>query len=163
MPAFEYKYRVNGLVKASAEITGKVCKDLIDSDGAVTPARLVEVSKPKNAPLHGEFEWNNTIAAQKYREEQARQIIKNIVIIEVDEKEEEPKQAKCWVNSDRAFVPTDERLHKYVTIDTALNNESWKDNLLKAAKRDMTSFIVKYKRLTELNKIIEDMHDFLGA
>ncbi|MBP5423884.1 MAG: hypothetical protein J6Y78_15715 [Paludibacteraceae bacterium] len=163
MAAFEYKYRVNGLVKAPAEITGKVCKDLIDSDGAVTPARLVEVSKPKDAPLHGEFEWNNTIAAQKYREEQARQIIKNIVIIEVAEEDEEPKQVKCWVNSDRAFVPTDERLHKYVTIDTALSNESWKDNLLKTAKRDMTSFIVKYKRLTELSKIIEDMNDFLGA
>lgn len=161
--AFEYKYRVNGLVKVPAEVTGRVCKDLIDKDGSVTPERLVEVSKPKNAPLHNEFEWNDTTAAQKYREEQARQIIKNIVIIEIPEDTDELKQVKCWVNSDRAFVPTDERLHKYVTIDTALSTESWKDNLLKAARRDMISFITKYRRLTELNKVIEDMKNFLGA
>ena len=163
MAAFEYKFRVNGLVKASAEVTGKVCKDLIDSDGAVTPKRLVEVSKPKDAPLHDEFEWNNTIAGQKYREEQARQIIKNVVIIQISEEEEKPKQIKCWVNSDRAFVPTDERQHKYLTIDTALSNSEWRDNLIKAAKRDMVSFIAKYKRLNELANIIKDMNDFLGA
>lgn len=161
--AFEYKYRINGIVKAPAEVTGMVCKSLIDEDGAVTPERLVEVSKPKDAPLHNEFEWNNTIAAQKYREEQARQIIKNIVIIEVSEDIEEPKEVKCWVNSDRAFVPTDERLHKYVTIDTALSTETWRNNLLKTARKDMTSFIAKYRRLTELSKIIDDMNSFLGA
>ena len=159
--AFEYKYRVNGLVKAPAEVTGKICKDLIDKNGSVTPEKLVEVSKPEEAPLHNEFEWDNTVAAQKYREEQARQIIKNIVIIEVPEETEEPKQVRCWVNSDRAFVSTDERLHKYVTIDTALSTEDWKNNLLKAAQKDMASFITKYKRLTELSKIIEDMNDFL--
>ena len=161
MPAFEYKYRINGLQKVSAEVTGAVCKDLIDKEGAVTPQRLVEVSKPKDAPLHDEFEWNNTIAAQKYREEQARQIIKNIVIIEVKEEEAQPKAVKCWVNSDRAFVPTDEGAHRYVTINAALNDTSWRDNLLKAARRDMLSFIAKYKRLTELGKIISDITDFL--
>ena len=163
MSAFEYKYRISGLQKTPAEVTGAVCKDLIDKEGAVTPQRLVEISKPKDAPLHDEFEWNNTIAAQKYREEQARQIIKNIVIIEVSEETEEPKQIKCWVNSDRAFVPTDEKLHKYVTIDTALNNIGWRDNLIKAAKKDMSAFIHKYRRLTELSEIIDKMNDFLGA
>jgi len=163
MSAFEYKYRISGLQKVPAEVTGAVCKDLIDKEGAVTPQRLVEVSKPKDAPLHGEFEWNNTIAAQKYREEQARQIIKNIVIMEVEEEEAQPKIVKCWVNSDRAFVPTDEGTHRYVTIDTALSNVSWRDNLLKAARRDMSSFIAKYRRLTELDKIINDMNNFLGA
>ena len=161
--AFEYKYRVNGIIKAPAEVTGKVCKDLIDEDGSVTPERLVEVSKPLDAPLHNEFEWDNTVAAQKYREEQARQIIKNVVIIEVSEETEDPKQVKCWVNSDRAFVATDERLHRYVTIDAALNTDTWKNNLLKAARRDMTSFITKYRRLNELSKIIDDMNNFLGA
>ena len=163
MPAFTYKYRINGLVKAPPEVTGAVCKKLIDEEGAVTPERLVEVSKPKNAPLHNEFEWNNDKAAKKYREEQARQIIKNIVIIKVEETVTEPKKIKCWVNSDRAFVPTDEKLHRYVTLETALNDISWRDNLLEAARRDMNSFITKYRRLTELGKIIDEMNSFLDS
>ena len=143
MAAFEYKYRINGIVKAPAEVTGEVCQNIINEEGTVTPKKLVDVSRPKDAPLHDEFEWNDDVAAEKYREEQARQIIKNIVIID--------------------FVPTDTRQHEYVTIDTALNNADWRNNLIESAKRDMLSFIHKYKRLGELNKIIADMNEFLGA
>lgn len=163
MAAFEYKYRINGIVKAPAEVTGEVCQNIINEEGTVTPKKLVDVSRPKDAPLHDEFEWNDDVAAEKYREEQARQIIKNIVIIEVSDDVDEPKEVKCWVNSDRAFVPTDTRQHEYVTIDTALNNADWRNNLIESAKRDMLSFIHKYKRLGELNKIIADMNEFLGA
>lgn len=161
MPAFEYKYRVKGLIKAPPEVAGKVCDEIIKEDGVVTPERLVDVSRPETAPLHNEFEWNNDVAAEKYRNEQARQIIKNIVRIEIED--EEPTKVKCWVNSDRAFVPTDERQHHYVTIDTALSNQNWRENLIEAAKRDMRAFIVKYKRLNELEPILNDMTNFLGA
>ena len=163
MAAFEYRYRIKGLIKAPPEITGKVCQDIIDKEGAVTPERLVDASKPEDAPLHNEFEWDDNVAAQKFREEQARQIIKNVVVVKVSDETEEPKQIKCWVNSDRAFVPTDERIHKYVALDTALNNINWRDNLIDTAKKDMYAFINKYRRLDELSKIIDDMVDFLGA
>ena len=163
MAAYEYKYRIKGLVKAPPEVTGKVCQDIISKEGVVTPARLVAVSEPKDAPLHGEFEWADDIAAQKYREEQARQIIKNIVIVEVSEGITEHEPIKCWVNSDRAFVPTDERTHRYVPLDTALNNINWRDNLIEMAKKDMIAFMHKYSRLNELSKIIDDMNDFLNA
>lgn len=163
MAAFVYQYRVKGLVKAPPEVAGKVCQEIIEEEGAITPKSLVRVSEPIDAPLHEEFEWQDDIAAQKYREEQARQIIKNIVTIEVSEETAEPKQVKCWVNSERAFVPTDERAHKYVTLNTALGNVNWRDNLIESAKKDMHAFIHKYRRLNELEDIINDMTNFLGA
>lgn len=161
--AFTYKYRIDGLIKTPAAVAGKVCQDIIDKEGAVTPKKLVDVSRPKEAPLHNEFEWNNKIAAEKFREEQARQIIKNIVAIEITEEASEPERIVCWKNCDRAFVPTDERIHKYVTIETALANNDWRENLLRAARKDMIAFVTKYKRLTELGPIIKGMEDFLGA
>lgn len=158
--AFTYKYRCPGIVKAPVEVTGRICQEIIDQDGAVTPKRLIDVSRPEDAPLHNEFEWDDGVAAEKFREEQARQIIKNVII--VDSSIEEERTIKAEIG-DRAFVPTDERLHRYVNIATAIDNDKWRENLLNQARKDMYAFRAKYFRLTELQYIIKDIDDFLGA
>ena len=121
----------------------------------MTPEKLVEVSKPKDAPLHQEFEWNNTIAAQKYREEQASCLIRHLIIVRVDIEEIKPYK-------DRAFVHTGNKEQGYVPLKDALNNETWRENLLKTAYRDMQTFVAKYHRLEELTEVIKDMNQILG-
>lgn len=152
-----YKYRVNGIVKAPAEVTGTICQKIIDEDGVVTPERLVDVSRPEDAPLHDEFEWNDGIAAEKFRCEQARQIIKNVVTIETSS--EEIREEK----KDRAFVSNGDDKHEYVTLATALSNSKWRESLLESARKDMIAFKIKYYRLVELSHIIKDIDDFLSA
>jgi hypothetical protein len=164
LSAFTYKYRVPGIVKVPVEVAGKVCQDIIDLEGAITPKRLVDVSRPEDAPLHGEFEWNDNVAAEKYREEQARQIIKNIIIVDSSIDEERQLNVSVGeVKGDRAFVPTDERTHKYIPLYAALSEEAYRENLIQQAKRDMYAFRIKYFRLKELEHIIKDIDDFLGA
>ena len=160
-----YKYRQN-FIKTPVEITGKVIDDLIEQDGVAKPERLVEVSRPEDAPLHNEFEWNDDVAAEKWRCEQARQIIKNVIIIKTDsEKEREMKdeQKHIVVEGTRAFVSTGENKHEYVHIDTALANENWKTHLLESAKKDMISFRTKYIKLLEVSNVIDAIDDFLSA
>ena len=163
MAAFEYRYKVNGLVKAPAEVTGAVCQALIDQEGVAKPQRLVDVSRPVDAPLHNEFEWNDGVAAEKYRCEQARQIIKNIVAIDTSIEEEREIKAVKAVITDRAFVPTGENNHEYVTLKMALDNDKWRNNLLEAARKDLIAFRSKYYRLAELAGIINDIDEFLSA
>lgn len=45
--------------------------------GIVTPKMVVDLARDPNHPLHAHFEWRNDIAAQKFREEQARELIRN--------------------------------------------------------------------------------------
>ena len=47
----------------------------------ITPKNLVEANRDESAPLHNEFEWNDTKAAEKYRETQAGYIIRNICVV----------------------------------------------------------------------------------
>ena len=50
-----------------------IAKDVMDqlsAEGRLSPLDLVEASRPEDAPLHNEFEWNDTIAAQKWRKGQ---------------------------------------------------------------------------------------------
>ena len=149
--AFTYKYKFNGLHKVSADVAGRICQELNESEGGLTPQKLVDVSRDINHPLHGEFEWDDSIAAEAYRVTQAKQLIRDITIVH----DEEEKK------SDRGFVITPGGNHVYVPLYDALNNEEWKENLLLAAKRDMIAFIAKYRRLKELTDVIEPMETLL--
>lgn len=149
--AFSYRYKIEGLHKVSAEIAGKICQELTESEDGLTPQRLVDISRDENHPLHKEFEWDDSIAAEAYRVVQAKQLIRDITIV----KDETEKK------NDRGFVITPGQNHVYVPLHDALSNEVWKNNLLEAAKRDMISFVAKYRRLSELTKVIEPMTDLL--
>ena len=65
----------------------EVLSNLYKRDGFVKASVLVEESKPKDAPLHDAFEWNDKKAGKEYRLWQARKIIRTTKII-LDEKEE---------------------------------------------------------------------------
>ena len=57
-------------------------------DGGIRPAAVVEESRPEDAPLHHEFEWDDSAAAEQYRIAQARQIIRAIVLVPQPEMKE---------------------------------------------------------------------------
>ena len=149
--AFSYRYKFDGLHKVSANVAGQILQELTESEGGLTPQKLVDASRDENHPLHCEFEWNDSVAAEAYRITQAKQLIRDITIVH----DEEQKK------SDRGFVITPGGNHVYVPLSDALNNEEWKNNLLNAAKRDMIAFIAKYRRLQELAAVIEPMTDLL--
>ena len=177
MGAFEYKYKNGAVHRVSAAVAGPICQRLHDAK-ILTPKNLVDEARPEDSPLHPEFDWDDSIAAEKWREEQARQVIKTIILYESDTQNErivkleevsreEPEgfagEDNTFMTGDRAFVSTGERNHRYVPIAVALTNDEWKANLLKDAKKDMQAFITKYHRLAELANIIDNMNKFLSA
>ena len=53
--------------------------------GQLTPALVVKDAKRADSPLHDYFEWDDTVAAAQWREEQARQLVRSVrVTIETD-------------------------------------------------------------------------------
>ena len=151
MAAFVYK--VPGLNKAPADVAGRVCQELEGSAEGLTPKTLLDASRDESAPLHGEFEWDDGVAAEKYRLDQARSLIRNICII--TEKSDGTKV------TDRQFVITPGGRSQYVALGAALSNEKWHDNLLEQARRECQNFIGKYRRLKELTGVTGAMESFL--
>ena len=157
MAAFEckYSYRVPGLQKAPAEVTGRVFEELANSEGGLSPRTLVEASRDVNAPLHGEFEWRDDVAAEKYRLNQAQGIIQNLRIVTV--------QADGSEAMDRAYVVRPGGEGQYVALQSALSREDWRDHLLEEARRDCKAFLGKYRRLKALAGITDAMEAFLHS
>jgi len=62
-------------------------RELELSKGCITPRDLWESARAESHPLHGEFEWDDTIAAAAHRDEQARRLLRIEVVLKVEERE----------------------------------------------------------------------------
>lgn len=126
--------------------------DQLASEGRLTPAELVEVSRPEDAPLHNEFEWNDSIAARKWREQTGRVMIASIQV--VADAEEDQKPVRAYFNIEKTSA-------EYIPTEIIFSDEAKKNRLLEIAKRELRSFKVKYITLTELAGVMNAIDDLM--
>lgn len=55
--------------------------ELYSEHGKLTPALVVADAQSKKSPLHECFEWDDSVAARKHRENQARTLIRSVKVI----------------------------------------------------------------------------------
>jgi hypothetical protein len=79
------------------EIAGKELERIYDKHGALRAQVVVDEARPDDAPLHPAFEWNDLVAAEYYRREQARSLIKTVQVVREDENDE-TKNEPVYVN-----------------------------------------------------------------
>ena len=140
----QYRWKTGARSPVSAQVVGEVCEEL-ESKGQLTPQKLVDVSRPVDAPLHKAFEWNDTLAAELYREQQGRYLIRSI---EVVRNSEEPT---------RAFVALKRtaKEHEYHSIEAVLQNKDDTAQLLEQAKSELMAFKRKYSQLSQLADVFK--------
>lgn len=129
--------------------------------GIITPQIVLDSSRPKNAPLHPHFCWNNSKAAEEYRLIQAAGLIRSIKVT-YTKPDETTVRIRAWSH----VKPEDDGEETevtgrgvYVATETAMGVESYRDQILAQCKRDAAAFVAKYKCLTEAAKIIEAMEN----
>ena len=133
------EWRIKGIYKADAQ---KVADEI--GERSITPQEVLEKAKDENSELHKCFEWDNDVAAEKYRLEQARKIIINLVYVPAKKEEQ---QVRC-------FQITSEK-HVYQPTKHFLVQENEYQALLKRAKNELESFKKKYATLSELETVFE--------
>lgn len=141
---YEWKF---AYLKTDANVAGRVCEDLKNSVG-LTAENLVDASRPEGAPLHNEFEWDDGIAAEEWRKEQARYIIRHLTV-KIDEVKAEPVRAFFSIKSE------DDNKCKYEPIIEILKDKGKTNSLLDMALNEMIAFKRKYKMLRELANVFD--------
>ena len=139
-----YKWKTGSYHKVSALVAGaEMCR--LAEEGRLTPSDLVEDSRPEDAPLHAEFEWDDSIAAEKYREDQARAIIRHLTVqIEANNEQYQVRQ----------YFIVQKESNEYEPIQIILKDEDKTAMLLDQAKRELQAFKAKYACLKELAAVI---------
>lgn len=130
----------------------KAVMDQLSAEGRLSPAELVEVSRPEDAPLHNEFEWDDKVAAQLWREKTGQIMIACIVVTQ--EAEEEKKPVRAYFNIERGT-------HEYIPTEVIFSEEAKRERLLDIAKRELLSFKSKYQSLTELDGVMNAIDEVM--
>lgn len=116
--------------------------------GELTPKDVVEDARSHNSPLHTYFEWNDSAAAEQYRLQQARALIRAVVAVVVNE-EEPAKRVQAFVHVPEAGAP------HYRRVDHAMSQERTRDMVLRQAFREFRAWQKRYEDIAELAELFE--------
>lgn len=131
--------------------------------GKLTPKAVVDDARPVDSPLHPAFEWDDHVAAEKYREEQARHLIRSLVIRTVEEGPTEPVRAYVSVPDVHTVQDGTERNSDvYVPTQIALSDEFLRAKVLERALNELRQFRRKYSHLKELAEVFAAADRILG-
>ena len=133
------EWRIDGIYKADAQ---KVADEI--GNDRISPAEVLEKARDVNSELHKCFEWNDSIAAEKYRLQQARGILINLVY----------KEKESNAEPVRTFQITSQRNVYQPTVSFLVQDDEYQ-NLLKSAKSELESFKKRYHTLSELQEVFE--------
>ena len=155
---YEWKFPM----PVDAQIAGEELARIEGEHSNLTPELVLEESRNESAVLHPCFEWDDSIAAEKYRLDQAGYLLRNIVITvtkTADAKVDAPEEVKV-----RAFVNvSEEKKGVYVPIKTALSQENYRKRVLENALAELLMFQNKYSIYVELAGVCKAIEEFAAT
>jgi hypothetical protein len=142
-----YKIRAGFQTKGDPQVIGDRLENLTEKFGGnLTAEQVLADAKKASSPLHQEFEWDDSAAAQSYRLTQARYLIRSIEVVHVPYKEQPTKTVS--VRAFQNVVVDDEKV--YATTERVMADEDLRTQLLADAKRALQTWKNKYANLKEL-------------
>lgn len=128
------------LFKADAE---KVCRE-IEKIETKSPQSIVDYAAAHpTSELHKCFTWDDTKAANEWRKQEARQVVRLLVFS--DDETNEPTQIRVLQKTSVAYEP----------VKTIVRNNDEYAKLLARAKAELKAFRERYKQINELEKVLE--------
>lgn len=151
----EERYEWRGIqYPVEPQVAGAHFKRLEEQFGQVTPENLLESSRPEEAVMHKCFEWDDSVAAERYRKQQAYSMISNLikVVIRHESKPESSSEIKT-----RAVVnvSSDRGKGRFVSVERAMSDGEMHEIVLRNAIRELEEFKAKYRNLRELKEVFE--------
>lgn len=137
-----YKFKADA-TKCADEIM-EICEEL----ESATPRQILEKAKDSNTELHKCFTWDDSEAAEKWRIEEAKAVVRNLKIVE-QEPGKEPE-----VTQIRVFYKTDNQ-SGYKPCRMILKKTDEYKMLLERCRSELLAIKKKFENLSEYDEIWE--------
>lgn len=143
-----YQWKQDGRIKLPAQVVGDRLENLRKKHGSLTPGLVVADAADENSPLHPAFDWNDRSAAKKWREEQAKLMIR-MLVIQASEDEDDETTVRAFVS----VVQDDDR--QYTSMKVAMADPDLREQVIQQCFDELTEARNKYKHLREFAKVWE--------
>lgn len=114
-------------------------------NGRLTAQIVVEQAIDEQSPLHPAFEWDDTKAAEEYRLEQARSLIRSVLIVS----EGTAPEVRAFVT----VLQADDQYLSYTHIVQAMENPILREQVLTRAKSELVNWEERYHHLEEFSMV----------
>lgn len=147
---------------------------IYDRDGIVTTSAVLAAAKNKRSPLHGEFEWDDSKAGHKYREIQARTLIRRIGVCGQDGEKPEPlinvpavsRRESAEGHYQIGSVLVKNKTEFQLALDQALNRlqaaqraiDQLRDASASADDDSVAKVMLAYEALATANNALQSVH-----
>lgn len=143
----KWKLRPKGAPEADVAID--YIEDIKKKRGGITSQLLVIEATMEDSPLHDCFEWDETKAANKYRVEQGRLLLKNLIVAVIEDEEEKPVYVRCFVSP---IEVENKGGTSYLTIKEVCENDVFNEAYLRQLKKELHAFVVKIEGYVHYRK-----------
>lgn len=153
----EYRWKSGAPTrKLDPQIVGEFLDGLREDGGGLTAASVVSASKAKKSPLHSYFEWDDSVAASRYRDSQARDVI-NHICVTVEKSSGVQVVTRAFLHIQSNEGPRYEALH------TVMSDDEKRGQVLANALREIKIWRNRYDELNELAGIIAEIDRLVVA
>ena len=142
--------------KFDANMVGREFAAIEQRDGTLTKEAIVEAARPENAPMHDMFEWDDAVAGELYRKDQAGYYVRNleVEIVAVGNSNGKTVTTRAYMNVTPVSENTPEGKGTFINTRRAIEQPDIRQIVLDRAKHDMRIFRDKYNDLREVMPVI---------
>lgn len=151
------------------EVAASVVQAIYAANGTVTPEAVVEEARPVGAPLHPAFEWDDAIAAEAYRERQARGLLGKLTVSyrRSDGSHTPPTrylvklQARADEDAEDEVLAAATQPHVYIPVRKVMEEDVLRKKYVREAYLSVVSWRRRYRDIEEFARVF-DVIDAMG-
>lgn len=132
-----------------------------DNGGSVTPEIVLNSARSNDSPLHNIFDWDDSVAAEKWRIVQARQVIAQLRIVRVADPNSENERSvaiRAWSN-----LHDDERGSIYKPTVACMKVPAEREQILEHARQKLRECRDICKNLEEFAPVVSAIDQALAS
>lgn len=121
---------------------------------------IVADARDKASPLHGYFEWDDSVAAEAHRLAQAQSLIRRVRVTVIRGEDAPPVKVRAWVAAAdvvAAASATKVEPGAYLAIESVAGRTEFEASMLDSMRRDLEQLKRKYTDTSALLAMVREV------